>query len=485
MTHAKPTPDHVTPTLVTTDLCVIGAGAGGLSVAASAALLGVPVVLIERGLMGGDCLNTGCVPSKALIAAAEAAHDGRNAAAFGVRFRAPSVDRAALNDHIRSVIGGIAPVDSVARYRALGVQVINGTAKFLDASTVEVGEQRIKARRFVIATGAAAAIPAIPGLSDVPYLTNETVFDLAETPKRLVIIGGGAIGIELAQAHRRLGSDVTVIEAGRILAREDGEAADLMRRILDREGIRLLEGTAISQISAAGAGISLDLAGSQAPKIVTCSHLLVATGRKPRIEGLDLAKVGVATSDKGIVVDAALRTSNRKIYAVGDCAAGPQFTHVAGYQAGLVVKNALFRLPVKANYEHCPRVTYCCPEIASIGLSESDARARFKGVQTLRWPFSENDRARASRATEGFVKVLIDARERIVGVTIVGAHAGELIAPWVLAMKQGLKIGAMIDLVLPYPTLSEASRRAALQSIGPKLRSPWIGRILRLMRTFG
>ena len=470
---------------ITTDLCVIGAGAAGLSVASSAALLGVPVVLIERGAMGGDCLNTGCVPSKALIAAARAAHDGRNAGGFGVKFRAPSIDREAVAAHVRGVIDAIAPVDSVARYRALGVNVIEGSARFIDRKTVQVNDVAVTARRFIIATGGAPAIPPIPGLTDVPYLTNETVFDLTETPKRLAIIGGGPIGVELAQAHRRLGSDVTIIEAGRILAREDAEAADLMRRVLEREGIRLIEGASVERVAEISSGLALDLTGDNAPRLLNCSHLLVAAGRRPRLDGLGLEAAGVSFSDRGIVVDRKLKTSNRRIYAIGDCAGGPQFTHVAGYQAGLVIRNALFRQPVATNYDLTPRVTYCDPEIAAVGLSEVAARKAHKGVQTLRWPLSENDRARAERTTDGFVKAMFDRKGRILGVTIVARHAGDLIAPWVLAMRQGLTINAMVDLVLPYPTVSEASRRAALQSLGPRLRSSWIGRILRFLRKFG
>ena len=477
--------NHLSADRLSTDLCVIGAGAAGLSVASSAALLGVPVVLVERGAMGGDCLNAGCVPSKALIAAAKAAQAGRNAAGFGVRFRAPVIDRAAVTGHVRQVIEAIRPMDSPERYRALGVNVIAGEARFVDGRTVEVNGTAITARRFIIATGAAPAIPAIPGLADVPFLTNESIFALEETPKRLAILGGGPIGIELAQAHRRLGSDVTIIERDRILSREDPEAANLLRRLLEQEGIRLLEGARVERVGAVSSGVTLDLSGAGVPKLLNCSHLLVAAGRTPRLDGLGLAAAGVASDARGIIVDKGLKTANRRIYAIGDCIGGPQFTHVAGYQAGLVVKNALFRLPVRVDYHLTPRVTYCDPEIAVIGLSEDQARAAHKGVQTLRWPLSENDRARAERTPEGFVKAMVDGKGRILGVTIVGPHAGDLVAPWVLAMRQGLKIGAMVDLVLPYPTLSEASRRAAVQSLVPKLRSPWVGRMLRFLRKLG
>lgn len=467
------------------DLCVIGAGAGGLSVAASAALLGVPVVLIERAAMGGECLNAGCVPSKALIAAADAAAAVHRGAAFGVHAAPPHVERAGVNAHIRSVVEAIAPVDSAARYRALGVTVLEGEARFVDPRTVQVGETRIIARRFVIAAGQGLSVPESPGLAEGPYLTSRTIFDLPVVPPRLVILGGGPVGVEMAQAHRRLGAEVTVIEAGTILAREDGEAVACLRRSLLAEGVTLLEKARVTRVSWGAAGAALDLDGEGVPSLVQASHILVATGRKPEFAGLDLAAAGVAQDARGITVDAGLRTTNRRIYAVGDCTGASASTHGAGYHAGLVIRSALFRQRVRVVPALVPRVIYADPEIAAIGLSEGEARAAHKGVQTLRWPFSENDRARAGGRTEGFVKVMVDSRRRILGVVIAGAHAGELIAPWVLAIRQGLNIDAMIDLVLPYPTLSEASRRAALQSLVPRLRSPWVGRLVRWLRLLG
>lgn len=474
------------PERISTDLCIIGAGAAGLTVAASAALLGVSVVLIERGATGGECLNAGCVPSKALIAAAEMAATGHRAEAFGVHYAPPQIDRSRIGHHIRSVIAGIAPVDSAERYRAMGVNVIEGDARFLDARTVAAGGRRITARRFVIAAGAGPALPDIPGLDSVPFLTNETIFALETVPARLVIIGGGPVGVELAQAHRRLGADVILVEAHRLLPREDVDAVHHLRLALWREGIRLIEGARVVAVRPVSSGVALDLAGDGAPPLIQASHLLVATGRRPKLDSLDLDKAGIAARADGIVVDAGLRTGNRRVYAIGDCIAGaPRFTHVASYQAGLVIRNALFRLPVRADYNPIPRVTYTDPEIASIGPGEVEARGRHRGVRALRWPFSENDRARAMREADGFVKILIDRRGRILGATIIGAGAGELIAPFALALKQKLKIGALIDLVLPYPTLSEAARRAALNALAPQLRSPWPGRIIRFLRMFG
>lgn len=474
-----------TPAAIHTDICVIGGGAAGLSVASSAALLGVPVVLIERARMGGDCLNAGCVPSKALIAAANAAHSARISSALGVKLRGVSIDHAAVRRHIAGVIDEIAPMDSVARYRALGARVIEGEARFTGPRSLEVNAQRVTARRFVIAVGASPAIPPIPGLETVPYLTSHSIFKVDEIPKRLAIIGGGPIGLELAQAHRRLGSEVTVFEAGEILGREDVDARRLIRSVLEAEGVKLVEQADIAAICRREAGIVIELSGPGAGKPPVFTHLLVATGRHPNTEGLGLDIAGVALSKTGIQVDAQLRTSNPKIYAIGDCIAGPQFTHAASAQAGLVIRNALFRLPVRRKDALIPRVTFTDPEIAAAGLSETEARATLKGVRALRWPLQENDRARCDGRTAGFAKVLVDAGERIIGVTLVGPHAGEWLGLWQLAITRKLRIGAVIDLVLPYPTYSEAARRAALQSLTPKLRSPWLARVLRWLRLFG
>lgn len=480
-----PPPAEAAPEMLTPDICVIGAGAAGLSVASTAALLGVSVVLVERGAMGGDCLNAGCVPSKAMIAAANTAATMRGAGRFGIKAVKPAINHDALLDHIGDVIGEIAPVDSVERYRALGVRVIQESARFTDSRTVEAGGIRICARRFVIATGAGAAIPPIPGLTDVPYLTNETIFKIPETPKRLVIIGGGPIGMELAQAHQRLGCDVTIIEGAHILRNEDPELADVARRALLRDGVRILEGTKILRVQQAGSGVTLDIERESGPAMLNASHILVATGRRPRLEDLNLEKAGVQFSPAGITVGNDLKTSNRRIYAIGDCCGGPQFTHAAGYQAGLVIRSVLFRQSVRTNYDTLPRVTYTAPEIATVGLSEEAARKAHRNVLTLRFPFSENDRARTEGHTEGLVKVTVDGKGRILGAAIAGAHAGEMISLWTLAIGQGLRIGAIADTVFPYPTFSEASKRAALQSFAPKLRSPWLPRILRFLRMFG
>ena len=343
---------------VKTDLCVIGGGAAGLSVASAAAMLGVPVVLVERSELGGDCLLSGCIPSKALIAAAEVAETGRTAGDFGVGRLSGHIDGADVMARVRAVIGELAPADSVERFTALGVNVLAGTARFVDGRTVEVAGQRIVARRFVIATGAAPVVPDIPGLADIDYLTSDTIFKLDDLPSRLAIVGGGAIGIELAQAYRRLGVAVTLIEAGHILAREDPDATRLLRQRLQKQGIVLLEDTTIERIQRLASGLTLDVQTPTGPMMLNHGHLLLATGRRPDLDGLNLRAAGVQATDRGITVDRQLRTSNRRIFALGDCIDGPRHTHAATAQAGVVIRNALFRLSATFDPATSPRIVY-------------------------------------------------------------------------------------------------------------------------------
>ena len=467
------------------DLCVIGAGSGGLSVAAAAAMMGVPVVLVEKGGMGGDCLNFGCVPSKALIAAGRAAWSMREAGRFGVRPVEPRVDFKAVHDHVGEVISSIAPNDSEARLVALGVKVIRGTARFVDRSTVEVGGERIQARRFVLATGSSPSVPGIPGLETVRFLTNETIFDLSAAPSRLVIVGGGPIGVELAQAYRRLGAEVTILEAGRILSREDPELAAVVLARLTQEGVMLREGVKIARIEPRGDGVRVMVEHGSIEEPIDGSHILIAAGRKPNVDGLGLEAAGIAFDHAGVKVGGNLRTANRRVYAVGDVTGGAQFTHAANHQAGLVLRAALFRLPVRFDPAVIPRVTYTSPEIAVAGLDEAAARKIYRDILVLRWPFAENDRARAERETSGHIKVIARKNGRILGAGIVGAQAGELIGLWQLAIANRMKLGAIASMVLPYPTLSEISRRVAVAGISRGLRGPWPARVLRFLRRFG
>ncbi len=467
------------------DLCIIGAGSGGLSVAAGAVQMGASVVLIEKGAMGGDCLNTGCVPSKALIAAAHAAHAIRDGARFGVHAKEPDIRFDEVHDHVHGVIGMIAPHDSVERFEGLGVHVVQAAARFIDKETVEAAGEKIKARRFVIATGSRAAVPPIPGLADAGYLTNESVFELKERPEHLIVVGGGPIGIEMAQSFRRLGAKVTVIEKFGILAKDEPEAVDVVRQSLLRDGVTLLEGVGISEVGREGALVAVTLDGDSAVgRSVSGSHLLVAAGRRPNIENLGLDVAGVAFSSKGITVDARLLTSNRKVFAIGDVSGGPQFTHIAGYHAGIVIRNALFGLPAKVDYKALPWVTYADPELAHAGLTEADARMAGHEVQVLTWSFNLNDRAQAERATEGLAKIILGRKGGILGATIVGPRAGELIGAWALAISSGIKIGAVASAILPYPTLSEISKRAAGSYYTPKLFGSTTRRVVGFVQRF-
>ena len=471
--------------VLTPDLCVIGAGSGGLSVAAGAVQMGASVVLIEGHKMGGDCLNYGCVPSKALIAAAKAAHAHRSSAPFGVAAHEPEVDYAAAMEHVQSVIRGIEPHDSVERFEGLGVKVIQDYARFTDNRTVEVGGQVIRPRRFVVATGSSPVILPIPGLDETPYLTNETLWDLRELPRKLIIIGGGPIGLEMAQAHRRLGSEVVVLEAFKAMGKDDPEVAAVALQKLRGEGIDIREGAKAEAVSGTEAAITVTLEGGES---IEGSHLLLAVGRKPNTERLDLDKAGIDHDRRGITVTKGLRSvSNSRVYAIGDVAGGLQFTHVAGYQAGLVIRSALFRLPVKNRTDLIPWVTYTDPEVAHVGLTEAQAREEYGDkVEIARFDMAENDRARAELKTDGFAKAVIGKRGKILGCSIVGASAGELIQPWALAISKGMKVGDMAGHVAAYPTLGEVSKRAAGAYFTPRLfESDRVKLIVRLLARLG
>lgn len=471
------------------DLCIIGAGSGGLAVAAGAARMGARTVLIEAAEMGGHCLNRGCVPSKALIAAAAAAEAQRSSAPFGVAAVEPTVDYAAVMAHVRDTIAAIAPHDSQERFEGLGVEVIRARARFTDARTVEAGGRRIRARRFVIAVGSAPMLPPIAGLVESGCLTSDTLWQNRERPSHLVIIGAGAIGLEMAQAHRRLGVPVTVVEAARALAGEDPEMADVVLARLRAEGVVLHEGMAVTAARRDEQGPALLLEDGTT---VAGSHLLIATGRRANVDGLGLEAARIAHDRHGVTVDRGLRSvSNRRVYAIGDAAAvggagGLQFTHVAGHQAGLVIRSALFRLPVRYDACRVPRVIYTDPALARVGLTEAEARARHGRIDVARFPFASNDRARTGRTTDGLVKAITGRRGRILGASITGAHAGELIHPWALALAAGLKIGDMAGYVAPYPTLGEASKSAAGAHFAAILfENRRVARIVRLLSRLG
>ncbi|MAW85422.1 MAG: dihydrolipoamide dehydrogenase [Phyllobacteriaceae bacterium] len=472
--------------VLTPDICVIGGGSGGLTVAAAAAAFGVEVVLIEKGRMGGDCLNYGCVPSKALLAAAKQAEAMRHASRFGIADVDPQVNFGQVNRHVHGVIDAIAPNDSVERFTALGVRVIQAHGRFTDKRTVVAGDVEVRARRFVIATGSSPLVPPIPGLDTVDYLTNETLFEQTRKPGHLVIIGGGPIGMEMAQAHRRLGSDVTVLEAARALGKDDPELAAVVLRRLAAEGVDIREKTKVTRVEARGkAGVRVHVEAPDGPAVIDGTHLLVAAGRAVNVDGLDLDKAGIVHDRRGIKVTEKLRTTNRRVYAIGDVAGGLQFTHVAGYHAGLVLRPLLFRLPARANDGIIPWVTYTDPELAHVGLTEDAARERHGRISVLRWPYAENDRAQAEHRTEGLIKVVTGRKGRILGATIAGAHAGEMINLWALALSKGMTVRDIAGYVPPYPTMSEIGKRAAVSYYSASTRNPWVRRLIGFLRMFG
>lgn len=471
------------PESLNVDVCVIGAGSGGLSVAAGAVQMGASVALFERGRMGGDCLNYGCVPSKALLAAARAAAQYGHTSQFGVHGGAARIDFADVHRHVHGVISSIAPHDSVERFEGLGVHVVTESARFVGPRDIEGSAgTRVRARRIVVASGSSPAVPPIPGLDSIGFLTNESLFDLTDLPEHLIVVGGGPIGLEMAQAHRRLGARVTVVEALRVLGNDDPVLAEVVRARLVGEGVDLRESTKLVRVeqSAAG-GISAIVETDGATTSLEGSHLLIAVGRRPNVSGLDLETAGIDYSPRGIVVDSRLRTTNGRAFAVGDVAGGYQFTHIAGYHAGIVIRNALFRLPARVDYSAVPWVTFTDPELAHVGLTEAAAREQFGDrIQTLIARFDDNDRARAERRTEGMIKVVIDRRGRILGASIAGDHAGELLQPWCLAIAQKMKIGAMANLIAPYPTLGEINKRVAGSYYTPKIFSDRMRRIVRV-----
>jgi pyruvate/2-oxoglutarate dehydrogenase complex dihydrolipoamide dehydrogenase (E3) component len=448
------------------DLAIIGAGSAGLSIAAAAAQFGQKVVLFEKGEMGGDCLNSGCIPSKALLAAAK-----------------NKLNFAEAMAHVQRVIAEIAPHDSQERFESLGVDVVRASAQFISPTQIEAADRKFEARKFVIATGSRAAIPKIQGLSDVQYLTNETLFQNPTKPKHLIIIGGGPIGMEMAQAHIRLGCAVTVLEAFHPMVKDDPELVKFVVDGLTSEGVEIRSQVKIQHIEEEEKHVKVILENGE---IIAGSHILIAAGRKPNIENLNLTAAGISYTEKGIDVDNHLRTSNAKVYVAGDAANGLQFTHVAGYHAGLIIRNALFKLPIRNKSNHIPWVTYTDPELAHVGLSEKAARsARGDSIRVIRMPFSKNDRAQAEGKTAGLIKIVTARNGRILGASIGGPSAGELIGLWVLAVNQGLKISSIANMVLPYPTLNEISKRAAVSFYAQFPKKPWLRKLIDLLKKFG
>jgi pyruvate/2-oxoglutarate dehydrogenase complex dihydrolipoamide dehydrogenase (E3) component len=470
---------------VEADICIIGAGPGGLALAAGAAAFGQRVVLIEKHKMGGEGLNYGSVPSKALLAAAKRAHAMRTAMPFGIRGVEPAIDFAGIRRHIKDVIAHIAPNTSAERFAGLGVRVIAAPAKFVDRSTVAAGDCRIKARRFVVATGSSPRIPQISGLGDVPYFTTESIFENAAPIAHLVVIGGGASGLELAQAYRRFGSRVTVLESEHALGDEDPELALVLLTRLNREGIVIREGVRIKRVSGERGRLLVEIETADGLESIEGSDLLVATGRKANVGDLGLEIAGIKATGDGINVNAGLRTRNRRVYAIGDVTGGSPSVQAAADHAEVVLRRVLFRLQAKAAGTASPRVIFTEPELAYVGLSETEARAKYGRVNVLRWPYHENDRAQAERETDGHIKVLTSQRGAILGAGIVGAQAGELIQMWSLAIAQGLNVKAMAQWISPYPTLSEINKRAAFRYFATSSSNPYVRKVIALLAKLG
>jgi pyruvate/2-oxoglutarate dehydrogenase complex dihydrolipoamide dehydrogenase (E3) component len=488
------------PEMMRPDICVIGAGPGGLQVAMQAAAFGVPVVLVdthrgEPGQTGADAVRAGRLPLSALIAAARRAHDVAQSPAFGVEVKSIRVDFARVRDHVRAVIEARAPNLARERLAGLGVRVIEGAARFKDLGTLAVaGDIEIAARRFVIATGSSSALPSIAGLEGVPYLTVETAFDLTVCPGHLIVLGAGSVGLEFAQAFRRLGAEVTVLDAAEPLGQDDPECVAVVLDQFAREGIRVRRGTAVAVAEAQWPSVSqstlkLLLRDASGEETIEGSHLLIAGGRWPNVVGLGLDVAGITYDEHGIKVDKGLKTANRRVYAIGDVTGdvtrGRQPAQAADHQASLVVRNALFRLPVRFDPEAIPRVTFTDPELAQVGLTEAVARRRGYRIRVLRWPYRENDRAHAEGKARGHIKVVTSARGRILGATIVGAEAGELITAWTLAISRRADIRALAGIAVPYPTLAEIGKWAATTYFMSGLTSSGVRRIIALLRRLG
>lgn len=467
------------------DLAIIGGGAGGLSLASGCAQLGLKVVLLESGRMGGDCLNYGCVPSKSLLAAAKAFYYAKQAESFGVRCKELTIDFHLVMKHVHQVIDTIAEHDSVRRFEALGVKILQESGKFLNANTLQAGDTVIQSKYFVVATGSSPSIPYIPGLDKVPYFTNETIFSIKEKPKHLIVIGGGPIGCELAQAFAMLGSEVTLLEALNILPKDDVDCVEVVRSQLKMMNIAIYEQIKRLQVkSHSDTHITVSFNCQEDHATITGSHLLIAAGRQANVNGLGLDRAGVEYTSKGIKVNARLQTSNKKIYAIGDVIATYQFTHIAEYQAGVVLRNLVFKIPSKVDYCAVPWVTYTEPELAHAGMLAVDA-LKHSDFKITEWLFADNDRAQTEGNVQGKIKIITDKKAKILGVTIVGPHAGELILPWVMAIRERKSLRAFTDAIIPYPTLSEISKRVAQEFYIPKLFSDKTRRLVRWLQKLG
>lgn len=468
----------------THDVIVIGGGAAGLTAAGGCALFGLKVALIEGHKMGGECLNNGCVPSKALITAAKRAAEAREATRFGVTLAAPQIDWAGVRGHIHDAIEGIEHHDSVETFEEMGCEVFTARATITGRQTVEVGGQTLRAPRIVLATGSEPLVPPIPGLDAVPYLTNENLFELPEQPGHLVIIGGGVIGMEMAQAFRRLGSEVTVIEPNRPMGRDDADSVAVVMEVMREEGVHFVSGKA-EKVEGGAGNITVHVDGAEP---VTGTHLLIAVGRKARVAGFGAEDIGIEAGKNGFVTDARRRTSVKGIYAIGDCRDGPRLTHVSGYEGSNVALEIVTGLPTKVDYTALPWCTYTEPEVAQIGLTEEEARQQHGDkVTVVREEFSENERAVAEGSTKGHMKMVLKGK-KVLGVSIVGKNAGELLLPFSQTITGKTSTFALGSAIISYPTRSEISKAAAFSAWKPtvfgSLPKKYAALVAKLRRTF-
>ncbi|NNE65076.1 MAG: FAD-dependent oxidoreductase [Pyrinomonadaceae bacterium] len=481
------------------DLIVIGGGSAGLVAAGGAGIIGANVALVEKSRLGGDCLYTGCVPSKTLIRSARLASDMRNAEAFGFERAEPAFRSGSFSSvtrHVQDVIGMIEEHDAPEVFEEMGAEVIFGSPRFLNGREIEVtlndsGEKRVmRAKRFCISTGSSPFVPPIDGLAETGYITNEDIFELKDLPERFVVIGGGAIGIELGQSFARFGSKVTVIEMfDRILAKEDRKVSEFMTDVLTAEGVDVrtsAKATKFAEHSDGSRVVTIETNGST--EEIVCDEILVAVGRKPNLDGLELKQAGVEFDQKHIRTDAYLRTSAKHIYAAGDVTGNFQFTHMADYEAQIVLNNAFLFWPLrkKADYSVVPWATFSEPEVARVGMIEEEARNQYGDSLTIyEVPFSHNDRALAEGSGEGFAKLVLKD-SKILGVTIVGPHAGELIHEFVLAMRHGLSLKKLNEAIHVYPTLGKITQALATEMTIEGFKKPflqkWLRRYLRLLR---
>ena len=459
------------------DLVIVGAGSGGLSAAAFAIQLGARVALVEKNRIGGDCTWSGCVPSKTLLKTAKVAHQMRTAGRYGLSSVQPLVDLKAVMAHVRDVIGEIAKEESPEVLRENGIEVVLAEAHFVDPHTLIAGDTTLAASRFLITTGAHPFIPSIRGLDDVDYLTYETVWDLETLPHRLLVVGAGPVGCEMAQAFQRLGAEVTLLASrDRLLPRDDPAASCVLGEVFDAEGIRVRYNARVERAWQDENGIHVGAAGGE----LVGDALLITSGRRPTVAGLDLEKARVLYDEQGIQVDEALRTSQRHVYAAGDCTGGLQFTHYAGWQATMAVRNALLPGASKGVTDQVPWTTFTDPEVAHIRLIETQAREKFgDAIMTCDWPMARVDRARTDGDTAGFIKLVHKQDGTLLGATIVASRAGEMIHEWIVAMHEGIKVGDLSNAIHVYPSYSVAGQQAAAAIRIDRLLSGTSGRVVR------